>query len=56
MVLSFSNEKGVLKQRIGLNKTRPLLRPPYGASPKKKLFIVNQNGFNHEKKLLFSTL
>ncbi|MFT4855397.1 MAG: aldehyde dehydrogenase (NAD+) [Algoriphagus sp.] len=32
--LAFSNEKGVLKQRIGLNNAT-LLRPPYGAVAKK---------------------
>jgi aldehyde dehydrogenase (NAD+) len=32
--LAFSNEKGVLKQRIGLNNST-LLRPPYGTSAKK---------------------
>ncbi len=31
--LAFSNEKGILKQRIGLNNTS-LLKPPYGASAK----------------------
>ena len=32
--LAFSNEKGVLKQRIGYNNTT-LLRPPYGVKAKK---------------------
>jgi aldehyde dehydrogenase (NAD+) len=32
--LAFSNEKGVLKQRVGLNNAT-LLRPPYGAAAKK---------------------
>jgi aldehyde dehydrogenase (NAD+) len=31
--LAFSNEKGVLKQRVGLNNVS-LLRPPYGAKTK----------------------
>ncbi|MDG1275866.1 MAG: aldehyde dehydrogenase family protein [Algoriphagus sp.] len=32
--LAFSNEKGVLKQRVGLNNAT-LLRPPYGAAAQK---------------------
>jgi aldehyde dehydrogenase (NAD+) len=32
--LAFSNEKGVLKQRVGLNNAT-LLRPPYGVAAKK---------------------
>jgi aldehyde dehydrogenase (NAD+) len=32
--LAFSNEKGVLKQRVGLNNAT-LLRPPYGATTEK---------------------
>lgn len=32
--LSFSNEKGVLKQRVGLTASKPLY-PPYGATAKK---------------------
>jgi aldehyde dehydrogenase (NAD+) len=37
--LAFSNEKGVLKQRIGLNNAT-LLRPPYGTSAKKIIQLL----------------
>jgi aldehyde dehydrogenase (NAD+) len=37
--LAFSNEKGVLIQRIGLNNAT-LLRPPYGASAKKIIQLL----------------
>jgi aldehyde dehydrogenase (NAD+) len=37
--LAFSNEKGVLKQRVGLNNAT-LLRPPYGAAAKKIIQLL----------------